>query len=111
MGACWWWIAPRRASPAPVSPANGAKVAGPAVRFRWTAAADTGSGLAGYRVMVNGVDVASADPGETSSVVRLIPGRHTWQVTARDQAGNESTSPTRGVVVGGASATTRGARS
>ena len=91
----------------PVSPANGAKVAGPAVRLGWTAAADSGSGLAGYRVTVDGVAVASANPGETSSVVRLIPGHHAWQVTARDQAGNETTSPARGVVVGSASATSR----
>ena len=94
--------APSIASPA--SPANTAKVAGPAVRFTWTAATDAGSGLAGYRLMVNGVAVANTNPGETTSVVRLTPGHHVWQVVARDQAGNESTSSARGVFVGAAGA-------
>ena len=96
--------------PTPASPAAAAHVAGPAVRLAWSAAADAGSGVAGYRVIVDGVAVASTGAAETSSVVRLTAGHHTWQVVAHDAAGNTSTSGPRGLFVVGAAATS-GARS
>ena len=90
----------------PVAPAANARVTGPAVRLRWNAAADAVSGLAGYRVLVDGAGAASAGPTETSVLVRLANGRHTWQVVARDQAGNEWTSAPRALTVSGAAAST-----
>ena len=92
------------------SPAAAARVAGPSVRLRWVAARDTGSGLAGYRLMVDGVATSSPAAGETTALVRFRTGRHTWQVVARDLAGNESTGPSRAIVVtsGGLTSTARG---
>ncbi len=92
------------------SPAAAARVAGPSVRLRWAAARDSGSGLAGYRLMVDGVATSSPAAGETTALVRFRTGRHTWQVVARDVAGNESTGPARAIVVtsGGLTSTARG---
>ncbi len=88
---------------APAAPAAAARVTGPAVRLRWTAATDA-NGVAGYRVMVDGSAAASVTAAETSALVRLTPGRHSWQVVATDAAGNASTSPARALVVTAAAA-------
>ena len=83
------------------SPASGARVAGPAVTLAWAPATDAVSGVAEYRVIVDGAGLDSTGPGGRSVRVRLAPGRHTWQVQAADAAGNASAGPTRSFVVTG----------
>jgi len=85
----------------PSSPAAGADLAGPEVALSWAPASDAVSGVAGYRVMVDGGGVVSTGPGERSARLRLAPGRHTWQVLASDAAGNESSGATRSFTVTG----------
>ena len=58
------------------------------MRLRWTAATDAGSGVAGYRVIVDGAAAASVGSDATSALVRLPVGRHSWQVVATDGVGN-----------------------
>ncbi len=83
---------------APSSPGAGARVVGPSVRLRWTAAGDA-NGIAAYRVVLDGVAVASVSGGETTALVRMGVGRHNWQVVATDVVGNESSGPARAIVV------------
>ncbi len=89
-------------APAPSTPADGAQVAGPEVTLGWSPSADPVSGVAAYRVLVDGAGVASAGPGARSVVVRLAPGRHTWQVLAVDAAGNQASSAVSSFAIAGA---------
>jgi hypothetical protein len=91
----------RTAPSAPVLAAPGASAAvrGPAVELRWRASSDAASGVAGYRVLIDGTAVAAAPATATSARVSLTPGRHAWQVVAADAVGNQAASATRPVTV------------
>jgi hypothetical protein len=84
----------------PSSPAGGARRPVGGVTLAWLAASDSLSGLAGYRVEVDGVPAASVAPDVTSVRVPLTRARHSWRVVAIDAAGNATTGPARSVVVG-----------
>ncbi len=86
-------------APALSSPADGARRKGRVLTLVWTPSTDAVSGVAGYRVLVDGAGVATAGPGATSARVRVAPGRHSFAVVAADAVGNESTSRTRSVLV------------
>jgi subtilisin family serine protease len=90
---------------APSSPAAGARVTGLSVRLRWAPAGDA-NGIAGYRVVVDGAPAASLTGAETTALVRMTAGRHSWQVVATDVVGNESTSAPRAIVVAAGPAAT-----
>ena len=67
--------------------------------FSWTASSDAGSGLAGYRLYVDGVlKLDNLPPGSTGVTLpdaqALAEGTHTWAVTAKDVAGNTRSSTT-----------------
>jgi hypothetical protein len=80
----------RPSAPALLSPSTGAHLAG-AVRVRWSGARDSGSGVAAYTVLLNGVPVARTAPSARSAVLRSVPdGTHRLQVQAVDAAGNAS---------------------
>lgn len=93
----------RSAPSAPVlrSPSGSGSVAGPAVQLTWAASSDAVSGVASYRVLVDGVAVASVGADELTARVPMTRGSHTWQVTALDALGNQATSATRTVTVTG----------
>ena len=88
-------------APSPASPAAGAQERGPEVALAWAPSTDAVSGVAGYRVVVDGTGLASAGPQERSMRTTLARGQHTWQVVAVDGAGNESAGPVRGFLVTG----------
>lgn len=90
--------------PAPAAPGDAAAVAGPEVTLSWSPATDGVSGVAAYRVLVDGATSGSTDPAVRSLRVRPGAGRHTWQVVAVDGAGNESPSVARGFTVTGEAA-------
>ncbi len=92
----------------PVGP--GGRAAGPMVPLSWSAAHDAVTGVAGYRVVVDGVPVASVPAPGLTARVRMSPGVHTWRVVAVDGLGNEAASAERGLIVGGAAATPRRSR-
>jgi hypothetical protein len=74
-----------------VSPADGARVGNATPTISWTASSDSGSGLAGYRVLIDGVQSGAALPATATSYTvpgHLIDGRHTWRIQAFDNAGN-----------------------
>ncbi len=93
-------------APAVPDPASGAAVTSP-TRLAWDAARDSGSGIAAYRVTLDGAFI-----GETGASSPQIPvsglavGSHVWSVEARDAAGNSATGgPWSFRVVAGASRT------
>jgi subtilisin family serine protease len=88
---------PRRAMPA--TPSAGARRTVGLVTLTWHAATDGLSGLAGYRVEVDGAEAASTGPARRSARVRLARGRHSWRVIALDAAGNSSMGTARSVIV------------
>jgi hypothetical protein len=63
------------------------------VAVRWLAAADAGSGIASYRVIVDGATAGTTSPGVRElAVPSLADGAHTVQVEASDGDGNTSLS-------------------
>ena len=98
----------RRAPTAPglSAPADRAAVAGPTVPLSWGASSDPGTGVAGYRVIVDGVAVVTTAAAERHAVVTLPLGAHTWQVVASDAVGNVSAGHARVVTVTGRSSAT-----
>lgn len=88
------------------APADRAAVAGPAVSLSWGASIDAGTGVAGYRVIVDGVGVVNTAAAERHALVTLPLGAHTWQVVARDAVGNTSAAQARVVTVTGRSSST-----
>ncbi len=83
----------------PLTPVAGAVRTVGLVKLTWRAATDGLSGLAGYRVEVDGVAAASVGPATRSARVRLARGRHAWRVVALDAAGNAATGRSRWVIV------------
>ena len=90
--------------PVPAAPADAAPVAGREVTLSWSAATDAGSGVASYRVLVDGAVAGSTGPGVRALRTGPNVGRHTWQVVAVDAAGNESVSAVRSFTVTGTAA-------
>jgi hypothetical protein len=88
-----------------------AEAPGPVVEVSWGASQDAGSGVAEYRVVVDGMAVAHTGPGERSARLSLPRGRHGWQVVAVDGAGNEAASPVRALTVVGSAPPRRPASS
>ncbi|MBL8932166.1 MAG: hypothetical protein JNL54_18750 [Kineosporiaceae bacterium] len=62
-----------------------------AVRAIWTASSDTGTGVAGYRVSLDGTPVTFAPPAATSVQVSASTSAKTLRVDAVDAAGNIAT--------------------
>ena len=81
------------------SPTAGAQARGPIVGLTWSPSHDAGSGVASYRVVVDGLAVAHAGPADRSARVSLTRGAHVWQVVAVDAAGNEGVGPARALTV------------
>jgi thermitase len=83
------------AAPVMRSPGQGAWSAGAPV-VRWSASGDSGSGLAGYDVAVDGRPVASVGPAVTALALgSLADGTHSVVVSARDGEGNRAPSAAR----------------
>ncbi|MEW6582804.1 MAG: S8 family serine peptidase, partial [Actinomycetota bacterium] len=76
---------------------------GPRPMFMWGAATDLGSGVASYRVLLDGAVVAQAarTAVSTQPPADLPEGTHTWTVEAVDGAGNRRATAPRTVVVDG----------
>ncbi len=86
-------------APVPQSPAAGAKVAGPVVELTWGASQDAVTGVASYRVLVDGVAVATVPGTSTSARVTMTKTAHNWQILAVDGLGNQVAGPARAVTV------------
>ena len=87
--------------PAPLAPADALATALAAPAFSWSPAGDPQSGVAAYRLRVDGATVATVGAGTTSAIpgAALAEGRHAWDVVALDGFGNESASVARALVV------------
>jgi hypothetical protein len=74
------------------SPANNATANNDkAQTFKWAASLDTNSGIARYRLYIDGAiaqDYISASSTSYTQASALSPGTHTWYVVAVDNAGN-----------------------
>ncbi len=92
-------------APAQSSPAEGVNLKGPEVTLVWAPSTDAVSGIAGYRVLVDGAGALTTAAGEHSARIRPALGRHTWQVLASDAAGNESSGVVHSFSVTGQAAT------
>jgi hypothetical protein len=71
------------------APANGGATSNTRPTLSWQATTDSGSGVAGYDVLIDGVTIATGltTSSHTPSAA-LAEGVHTWSVIARDVAGN-----------------------
>ncbi len=79
------------------APADGARIDDATPTLEWTAASDGGSGLGGYRVLIDGAQSGGDLPSSATSYTppsALADGPHSWQVVAFDQAGNTQPGPT-----------------
>jgi hypothetical protein len=86
------------AAPFPVAlaaPADGAVSRSATPTLNWAASSDAGTGLAGYTVSIDRAAVAALGPDASSfkPLSDLADGAHSWQVSARDNAGNSTASP------------------
>lgn len=85
-----------------VAPADGSRLNDPAPTLHWSASSDSGSGLGGYRVMIDGVQSGPDLPATATSYTpsaSLADGSHAWQIVAFDQVGNVQPGPTWQVIV------------
>jgi hypothetical protein len=79
-----------------VAPANGARFRNRKPTLQWSPSSDSGSGLAGYRVLLNGAQVGSnISPSATSyTLTTILPdGNDNWQIEAVDNVGNVTFGP------------------
>lgn len=70
--------------------------------FAWETATDEGgSGIGGYRLVLDGEVLTETPPGTESFEPKadLAPGLHSWRVIAVDKVGNERSSETRSFIV------------
>jgi hypothetical protein len=81
------------AAPALTSPAADTWLNTAAVTFSWQTTTDALSGLAGYLLFVDGLQIDST--AQTSLTHLLTPVPHEWSVVAVDRAGNHSAATTR----------------
>jgi hypothetical protein len=58
-----------------------------AVNFSWLPGA-SGAPLDGYRLFLDGVQVADLPPGQTQYLLQILPGVHTWWVQAYNGTGD-----------------------
>lgn len=89
-------------APVLAGPEDGAYVGDPRPRLAWAASQDAGAGLAGYDVLVDDRPAAtglSASESGWTPPSALTDGAHTWEVVARDGAGNAATSARRTLTV------------
>ena len=88
--------------PGLADPGDGAFLSDGRPHLSWTASHDTGAGLAGYEVLVDGHAVATGLPATEAGWVppnTLPEGPHTWQVVAKDRVGNARESAGRTLTV------------
>jgi subtilisin family serine protease len=73
-----------------VSPAEGLATTSTTPTFRWSPATDAQSGVAGYRLSVDGAVAVQTATGVTQATpgAPLAEGAHHWSVSALDVAGN-----------------------
>lgn len=71
------------------TPAEGERIWG-SPRFSWS----FGDPLAENEMFLDEVSTGANGSGLSHAELPLSPGRHTWRVTSRDEAGNTSSSPT-----------------
>ena len=85
-----------------LAPADGSRSSATTPALQWEASSDSGSGLGGYRVMIdgsqNGPDLPSTATSYTPGAA-LPDGTHTWQVLAFDQVGNVRQGPVSHLIV------------
>ena len=76
---------------AAASPAEGLATTSVSPTFRWSPATDAQSGVAAYRVAVDGATVAQVGAGTTQAApsAPLAEGVHRWSVSALDANGNQ----------------------
>ncbi|MHB8840660.1 MAG: beta strand repeat-containing protein [Candidatus Aquicultor sp.] len=87
------WSAPSTV-PSPSSPLDGVWISNQAPTFAWNSSSDAVSGIAKYKLMIDGVfnkEVASSVTAMTPASA-LSAGSHTWQIIAEDAAGNQTSS-------------------
>ena len=79
-----------------LEPFNNVWISNQSPTFKWTAASDSGSGVAKYRLVVNGANNREVTVGVTSAtpLSPLSGGSHTWNIVAEDAAGNVASSNT-----------------
>jgi hypothetical protein len=79
------------------APEAGAALSDAQPALSWQAAADPGSGVASYRVTIDGQTAGTTDAATTTFTpsTPLADGEHPWQVRAVDAAGNARDSETR----------------
>lgn len=84
-----------------ISPAEGFTTTTGSLTFRWNPAADAQSGVAAYRLVVDGVTVAQVAPGQTEATpaTAIGEGVHQWSVVAVDGTGNQRTTPPRALLI------------
>jgi hypothetical protein len=80
----------------PTSPADNAVVTTARPTLSWSAATDSGSGIAGYDIVLGG-GTTRVGAGATSFTpsADLADGEYRWQVHAIDEAGNQTAAPSR----------------
>ena len=83
------------------APAGGARLPGPSVTLSWSGAADALTGVAQYRVVVDGVAVRTLPGTARAATVAMTRGGHVWQVQAVDGVGNSSAASARTLTVTG----------
>jgi hypothetical protein len=78
------------------APADGGAVANATPALSWQSATDPGSGIASYKVKIDGQPAGTKGPDETTftPAAALADGTHTWQVLATNGAGLERASAT-----------------
>jgi hypothetical protein len=77
------------------APRSGAVLWSPRPALRWRLAKDSGSGVAGYVVVIDGAPAAFTRKLSLVVARPLADGRHSWSIIARDRAGNWRASRTR----------------
>ncbi len=74
-----------------IAPADGSRFDDATPTLQWGASSDSGSGLAGYRVFIDGVQSGPDLPATETSYTppaALVDGSHSWYVEAFDANGN-----------------------
>jgi 6-phosphogluconolactonase (cycloisomerase 2 family)/PKD repeat protein len=104
--ASYPWTSDRVAptAPAPQAPADGAPNLAPTVQLSWATSVDGLSGVTGYELFLDGVSHATVAPATclATCLVTLGPlanGAHSWEVAAKDAAGNVVRSAARDFAV------------